>query len=154
MKALDIIFYVSITASVASAPLFFFFGIPYLTSRNDQKTRARIVSLIVFISSVLVGLAVAETSADIGHREILRKIESLNKDCRISINRNAADNPDEIISVLKTLEWKPSHHSNSTKENQYRDFEPYTQTRAFTCERFWRPTRVLGLLSQVVLFIG
>jgi len=115
MKALDMIFYVSVIAAIGSAPLLLFFGIPYLTSRGNEKGRIGIGSIAVFIVSVLTGLAAAETSGDIGHREVLRKLESMNPSCRISINGKGADNGEAIITVLKTLDRLPAHHSNPTK---------------------------------------
>ncbi len=115
MKALDIIFYVSLIVGIGSAPLLLFFGIPCLRSREDSKSKIGLVSIVVFAVPVLAGLAAGQTSANVGHREVLRKLESTNPSCQILINGKGADNVDAVLASLKTLDWLPAHHSNPTK---------------------------------------
>jgi len=115
LKALDIFFYVSLIVAIGSAPLLLFFGIPYLTSRGNEKTRIGIGSIAVFSFSVLAGLAAAGTSGDIGHREVLRNLEAVKPPCRILINGKTADNADVVLATLQTLDWLPARHSNPTK---------------------------------------
>ena len=63
---------------------------------------------------MLVGLAAASTSTGIGHDEVLRKLDSLKPNCRVSINGKTVLNSQEVISILKTLDWVPAHHSHPT----------------------------------------
>jgi hypothetical protein len=115
MKVLDAIALVAIIAALIAAPFFLFLGIPYLTSRSGNSRSRGLASIIVFAISVLIGLAAAETSTEIGHHEVLRKLDSLKENCRVSINGNPVANSQEIISVLKSLDRLPVHHSSPTK---------------------------------------
>lgn len=74
-----------------------------------------IKSILFFAIPILIALAASETSTGIGHDEVLRKLNSLKENCRVSINGKAAPNSQEIVSVPKTIDSLPAHHSSPTK---------------------------------------
>lgn len=69
----------------------------------------------LFALGVLTGLCACWTRQDIGRDEILRKLNSLKDDCRVSINGKPVPNSEEVITALKTLDWLSAHHSNPTR---------------------------------------
>ena len=114
MEVLDIIFYVALAAGILSAPAVLF-SIPYLISDTKNGSRITSIGLIVFIVSVATGMAAASTSCGIGHREVLRKLESLDPESHITIDGQEVRNTKEILGVLKAIDWLPYHHSHPTK---------------------------------------
>jgi hypothetical protein len=117
MEALDIIFYVAILAAILTAPVILF-SISYVisdTTKGRRVTGLALIIFIVFIVSVAVGLAAGETSADIGYREVLTKLESVEFSSRVLINGKKVENADQVLAALKTLDWLPDHHSSPTK---------------------------------------
>jgi hypothetical protein len=121
MTVLDAIACVAIASALIAVPFFLFFALPIWISRSTEppppawRKKIGTISAGIFIGSVLIGLVVGNTSAGIGHDEVLRKLNSLKGDYFVSINGKAVPNSQEIVSVLKTLDWLPAHHSNPTK---------------------------------------
>jgi hypothetical protein len=77
----------------------------------------QIKSILFFAIPILIALAASETSTGIGHDEVLRKLNSLKENCRVSINGKAAPNSQEIVSVPKTIDSLPAHHSSPQNES-------------------------------------
>src|SRR5436309_1035081 len=114
MRALDAISLVAIGTTILSAPTVLF-SIPYLISDSKNGRKVISVGVIVFVASVAVGLAASSTSTDIGHREVLRKLEAMDAQSRVLINGQAAQSSSEVLAVLRTTDWLQAHHSNPTK---------------------------------------
>jgi hypothetical protein len=114
VEALDIIFYVALLGAILSAPSILFV-ISYLRSRSTKESKVIGFGVVTFIICVAVALAAGETSADIGHREVLRKLSAVKTSSRVLINGKPADSADPVLAALKTLDWLPVHHSHPTK---------------------------------------
>jgi hypothetical protein len=115
MKALDIIAYVSIIMAVLSAPFFLFSCVPYLASRNPgPASRVASLSFVAFVLSVVIGLFVSAMGVSIARYEIIDKLHAAGDDCQISINGKPAQNPNQILAVLRTFRSSPAHHSHPT----------------------------------------
>jgi hypothetical protein len=111
MKALDIIAGAAFLIAIVALPFFVWNWSSFLGRRN----RMPIKSILFFAIPILIALAASETSTGIGHDEVLRKLNSLKENCRVSINGKAAPNSQEIVSVPKTIDSLPAHHSSPTK---------------------------------------
>jgi hypothetical protein len=72
-------------------------------------------SILFFSLPILVTLAVGETSKHIGHDQVMRTLESFRADYQVAVNGKAAQNPDQILAILKTLHWIFPHHSSPTR---------------------------------------
>jgi len=114
MRALDVISLVAIGATVLSVPTVLF-SIPYLISGSPKAPRVVSIGLIVFVVSLAVGMAASSTSSEIGHREVLRKLAAVDSQSQMLINGQAVRNTNEILAVLRTIDWLQPHHSNPTK---------------------------------------
>ena len=116
MSLLDVVAIGAIITAFIAAPFLLFYGIPFLTSRgNGTSSKIGGASICLFVISVVVGLGAGETSKEIAHGRVVSALESLRDDCRISINGKGVSNSKDVLSVLKTLDWLPAHHSNPTK---------------------------------------
>ena len=117
MKFLDGIFVAAIVGALVAAPLLLFYGIPFLRGLSRGAPRKiGIVSLFGMAISVLVGFGAASTSQDISRTYVKSKLASPSDYSQISINGAPTRNPKEVLSVLKTLDQLPAHHSNPTKK--------------------------------------
>jgi hypothetical protein len=121
MRVLDVIVFAAFATALIALPFVFYNWLRYLTKRGVSfptlRNRAPIPirSVLFFLIPLVIALGAAETSKEIGHDEVLRKLKSLKDDCRVSINRDAVQNSREVLSVLRTLDGLPAHHSNPTK---------------------------------------
>jgi hypothetical protein len=72
-------------------------------------------SILFFAISIFVGLFASGLSTDLGRGQVIHKLELLKDDCRILIDGKTVPSSKEVLSVLKTVESLPAHHSHPTK---------------------------------------
>jgi hypothetical protein len=117
MTVVDTVFLTAGVIGVIAAPLLLIYGIPYLQGFSHGVGRKiGLGSLVALVISVLVVFGAAEISQDVAEAEVKMKLESLGDNSRVSIDDAPAQNTNEVLSALKTLDRLPVHHSNPTKK--------------------------------------
>jgi len=86
--------------------------VSYPSLRN--QVHIPLTTVLFFGVPILVATAAANTSQHIAHDQILDQLAALKDDYQISINGRAAQNPSEILTALRKLDWLPAHHSSPT----------------------------------------
>jgi hypothetical protein len=121
MQVLDVIAYTGFTIGVIALPVLIYNWFAYVVRRARASPSARreirmpIRSILFFSIPVLVTLAVGETSKYIGHDQVMRTLEAFRADYQVAVNGTPAENPDQILAMLKTLHWIFPHHSSPTR---------------------------------------
>ena len=119
MTVVDAVFLTAGLIGVIAAPLLLIYGIPYLQGFSHGFARKiGLGSLVALVLSVLVAFGAAEFSQDVAQAEVKMKLESFGDNSGVSIDGAPAQNANEVLSALKTLDRLPVHHSNPTKKIQ------------------------------------
>ncbi len=104
MRVLDIIAGAAFVSGLIALPFTFY-----------SFRRRPIRSVLLFGIPALIFFAACDTSQRISQANVLDELDALTEKYRIVINGASAQNPKEVLSALKTLQWLPDHHSNPTK---------------------------------------
>jgi hypothetical protein len=121
VKILDIVAGVSFIAAVIALPFLIVKWSTYLARRKVSypSLRGQVCIpwkvVLFFAVPILVAIAAADTSQHIAHDQILDQLKTLKGDYHVSVNGRAVQNPSEILSSLKKLDWLPAQHSSPTK---------------------------------------
>ena len=123
MKILDIIAYVAFAMALIVLPFLMFSWFTYIWKLSKQRrleprkpvAGIPIRMVLCFMMPVLVGICACMLSQLTAKDEVLKRINSLPRDCYVSVNGRAVQDSQEIISVLKRLHSVLPHHSEPTK---------------------------------------
>jgi|SRR5436190_18242078 hypothetical protein len=120
MHALDIVTYVAFGGVLVALPIFlvnwFLYMKKNLSDRSLHpawlKAQFPTKSVVSFVGSIAVSMTAAEFSKHIAHADVLRELNALPSDCRVSVAGQRVDNPQTTLQVLRTLRWAAAHHSS------------------------------------------
>ena len=108
---LDLVFAVAMIAALASGPILLVNWFRYWRSGRNGRLFP-IKSVIVFIASVVLGLATTSTSTSIARMEVLGFLQRQSPDRTVAVNGHAVQNSKEILNALKEVRELPYHHSS------------------------------------------
>jgi hypothetical protein len=125
LQFLDVITYAAFAIGLLTLPFVVFTWFSYVWKGADRTgTRIPLKSTLLFVASISFGICVSFISTSIAQDEVLEKINSLPVNgFHISINGETVKNPENVVSVLKTLHSIFPHHSNPTKRITIRIYE-------------------------------
>src|SRR5438046_1545383 len=100
MQTLDIITYTMFACTIIALPFFIFNWFRYLAKiRADRSMRPYwlkatipVKSVVSFAGSIAIGMSAAQFSQHIAHADVLRELQSLPSDCRVSIAGRPMEN--------------------------------------------------------------
>jgi hypothetical protein len=116
MKVLDFVAIASLVIAFVMVPVTLFTW-PGSRVRGQILSSSRVanVSMFTFMISVAVGMCASWISTQITQNFVIKELESVHDAYRISINGKTAPNGQQVLLALKSLQWTPPHHSDSTK---------------------------------------
>lgn len=121
MRVLDYTAYIGFIVALIALPFLIFNWVRFAVKKARSVPMMRnqvpvpMKTVLLFAIPLVIAMGASETSKEIGHSEVLRKLQSLRSDCRVSVNGQAIANPTQVLTVLKSMDWLPAHHSNPTR---------------------------------------
>jgi len=121
MKTLDAIACTAFPIAVIALPFLIWNWLRFIILRRRAEPSARgtipfpTKSVLFFVIALAITMAAAQTSEEIAHNQILDELDALKGDYGVSINGRVAENPTQVVAMLKKLDWLHAHHSSPTR---------------------------------------
>src|ERR1044071_1433861 len=120
MKALNIVCFCALAASIIALPFLLINWTRYMNSRplarpGSGRSGFPTRSVSFFLVSALTAIVLATVMTTYARHDALNFIQGLSGNYKVYINRQQVQEPDKIISALKEIRPYSGHHSHPTK---------------------------------------